>query len=96
VLVMRVGLTLANLIHRDRPELNGLQIPSLEVDIGDRALPDNRFVEQYIRRGRLKNEITQVVKDRPVAINLDSMQERRPMHHDDVRACIYFRMGPFF
>src|SRR5205814_1721075 len=59
VLVMRVGLTFANLILRDGAELDGLQSLSLEVDIGDHAFPNDRFVEQDVCRRRLKYEIAQ-------------------------------------
>src|ERR1700736_2856024 len=86
VFVLSIGLTLANLILGDGSELNRLQILALEVDIGDHAFPVDGFVEQCVYRRRLKNEITQIEKNRPAAINLDTVQERRTMHHDNIRA----------
>ena len=85
VLVLSIGLPLANLILRDRLELDGSQILPLEVDISDYAFPVDRLVELYLCRRRLKNEIAQIEKNWPATINLDTVQERSAVHHDDIQ-----------
>ena len=44
--LMHVGLTLADLVLRDRAELDRLQVPALELDVGDNTLPQDRLVER--------------------------------------------------
>src|SRR6516165_4318777 len=73
VLVPSVGLTLANLVLRDRAELDGFEILPLVLDVGDHAFPVDRFVQQNVGRRRLKDKIPEIEKDRPAAINLDTV-----------------------
>ena len=94
VLVVSVGLTLADLILRDRPDLNRLQGLSLEFDVGDDTLPNDRLVQQDVCRRRLKDEIPQIIEDRPAAIDLDTVQQRRAITMisapASTSACVHF------
>src|ERR1700730_16445512 len=95
VLVAEVWFALANLIHNDRLKRDRLKVFSLERDMRDSAFPVDRFVELYVRGWHVKNKVSQIVKDRPPLIDFHAMQQRRAMHHDDVRACIDLFVGPF-
>src|SRR6202030_1876725 len=84
--LMHVGLTLADLVLRDRAGLDRLQVPCLELDVGDDALPQDRLVQQRIRRRDLENKISEIEEDRMPVVNLNAVQERSPVHHDNIRA----------
>ena len=55
----------------------------------------DRFVQHNFCGRRLKDEVAQIVENRPVAINFHAVQQGRSMHHDDVRAGIHLVMRPF-
>src|SRR5665213_2551849 len=93
--IMHVGLTLADLVLRDRAELDRLQIPALELDVGDNALPQDRLVEQRIGRRYLKNKIAELEEDRLPVVNLLAVQQGSPVHYDDIRARVDLRVRPF-
>src|SRR5262249_9050294 len=92
--VRGIGLALVDFVHHYGTEFNGFQRSSLEIDIGDDAFPSGRFPD--ICQCRLEDKITQVKKDRPATINLYAMEERRPVHHDDIRTCVYLSVRPFY
>src|ERR1700681_928423 len=75
--LMHVGLTLADLVLRDRAELDRLQVPALKLDVGDDALPQDRLVQQRIRRRDLENKISEIEEDRMPVVNLNAVQQRR-------------------
>src|SRR5262249_20722291 len=76
--LMHVGLTLADFVLRDRAELDRLQVPALEFDVGDNALPQVGLVEQRIRRWNLENKIAEIEEDRMPVVNLNAVQQRGP------------------
>src|ERR1700689_3081536 len=80
--LMHVGLTLTDLVLRDRAELDRLQAPALELDVGDDALPQDRLIEQRIRRRDLENKIAQIEEDRMPVVNLDAVRQGSSVHHD--------------
>src|SRR5580658_11363827 len=82
--LMHVGLTLADLVLRDRAKLDRVQVPALELDVGNDALPQDRLVQQRIRRRDLENKISEIEKDRMPVVNLNAVQQRSAVHHDDV------------
>src|SRR5260370_35822346 len=94
MLVPNVGLSLTNLIHRNRLEGNRLQIFPLELNVGDHAFPDYGLVALYIRRRHIKDEIAEIVKDGPIVKYLHSVYQWRAMHHADIRARLDFLVPP--
>ncbi len=72
-----------------------MQTFPLEPDVRDHAFPDDGFLKPYIYRWQIKNEVAQIVKDRPVMIDLHTVHQRRAMQHDDIRAGIDFFVRPF-
>src|SRR5579863_1335336 len=75
--LMHVGLTLADLVLRDRAEPDRLQVPALELHIRDDALPQDRLLQQRIRRRDLENKISEIEEDRVPTVNLDAVQQGR-------------------
>src|ERR1700733_6279600 len=76
--LMHVGLTLPDLVLGDRAELDRLQVPALKLDVGDNALPQDRLVEQRIRRRDLENKIAEIEEDRMPVGKLKPVHQRRP------------------
>lgn len=67
---------------------NRLHSLSLEFDGGENAFSGDQFLNGLDSRRRIKNEITQIIEDRSVVIDLCTVEERRPVHHYDIRAGI--------
>src|SRR4051794_31138217 len=86
--LMHIGLAFADLVLRDRAELDRLQVPALKLDVCDYALPQNRLVKQRIRRRDLEDKIAEIEEDRPAVVNLNAVQQGSPVHYDDVRASV--------
>src|SRR2546421_3841261 len=95
VLYLKVGQSMANLIQRDWLKGNRLQIFSLKLDMCDDAFPEDGFIKLNIDRRHVENEVAQIVKDRPLVIDLHTVHERRAMHHDDIGSGIDFFVRPF-
>ena len=87
--------TLFKAMGRNDIDCSFLRALTLKFDVGDRALPIHRFVDIRQRRRQIVNEVTQIVEDGPAAINLHTVQQRRAVHHYDVRTRVDLRVSPF-
>src|SRR4029077_16578595 len=91
--VVSFRLPLADLVEDYRSKRNGLQVLSLIFEISDHAFVDNCFGEHTARGRKIKDEVSQVVEDGFPFVNLNAVQKRSTVHHDDICASIDFFMS---